>query len=96
MNKIRLFTSWMGTKMIDGFFKLYDEDIRSLTREQFNEFRQADMIRMMGKSSSSPPGPTTPIPPCLGIESEPQLLNPKLLSTTSRRYQEICISIPHL
>ena len=51
----------MGTKMTDGFFELYAEDILSLTREQFNDFRQAAMIRIMGKSSSSPPGPTTPM-----------------------------------
>ena len=61
MNKIRMFTSWMGIKMIEGFFQLYAEDVLAQTREQFNDFRQADMIRMMGKSSSSPPGPTTPM-----------------------------------
>ena len=49
----------MGTKMTDGFFELYTEDLLALTREQFNDFRQADMIRMMGKTSSPPPGPTT-------------------------------------
>ena len=61
MKKIRMFTSWMGTKMTDGFFELYAEDLLSLTREQFNDFRQADMSSMMGKTSSPPPGPTTPM-----------------------------------
>ena len=61
MNKIRMFTSWMGTKMTDGFFELYAEDFLSLAREQFKDFRQTDMIRMMGKSSSPPPQPTTPM-----------------------------------
>ena len=40
MNKIRMFTSWIGTKMTDGIFELYAEDLLSLTREQFNDFRQ--------------------------------------------------------
>ena len=61
MNKIRMFTSWMHTKMTDGFFELYAEDLLSLAREQFNDFRQADMIRMIGKSSPAPTGPTTPM-----------------------------------
>ena len=61
MNKIRMFTFWMGTKLTDAIFKLCAEDILALTREQFNDFRQADMIRMMGKTSSPPPGPTTPM-----------------------------------
>ena len=47
--------------MTDGFFELYAQDILALTREQFNDFRQADMIRMMGKTSSPPHGPTTPM-----------------------------------
>ena len=33
MNKIRMFTSWMGTKMTDGFFELYPVDLLALTRE---------------------------------------------------------------
>ena len=61
MNEIRMFISWMGTKMTDGFFELYAEDLLSVTIEQFSDFRQADMIKMMGKSSSSPPGPNTPM-----------------------------------
>ena len=51
----------MGTKMTDDFFELYAQDLLSLTREQFNDFTQADMIRVMGKSISSPPGPSTPM-----------------------------------
>ena len=51
----------MGTKMTDGLFELQAEDLLSLTREQFNDFRQADMIRMIGKSNPAPPGPTTPM-----------------------------------
>ena len=44
--------------MTDGFFALHTEDILALTREQSNDFRQADMIRMMEKTSS-PSGSTT-------------------------------------
>ena len=31
MNKIRMFTSWMGTIMTGGFFELYAEDLLGLT-----------------------------------------------------------------
>ena len=61
MNKIRMLTSWMGTKMTDAFLELYAEDRLPLAREQFNDFRKADMIRMMRKTSSPTPGPTTPM-----------------------------------
>ena len=44
----------MCTKMTDGIFELYAEDLLALTREQFNDFRQADMIRMIEKPSSPP------------------------------------------
>ena len=52
INKIRMFTIGMGTRMMDGVFELYAEDLLSLTGEQFNDFRQAEMIKMMGESSS--------------------------------------------
>ena len=35
MNKIRLFISWMATKMTDDNFVLYAELLISLTREKF-------------------------------------------------------------
>ena len=77
MNKIRMFTSWMGPKMTDGFFELYAENLLSLTREKFNDFKQADMIRMMAKTSSPPPGPTTRMTTLLDIQKQLYLLNPK-------------------
>ena len=53
-----------------------------MTREQFNEFRQADMIRITGKSSPATPGPTTPVTTLSGYtkgtiasESQPALNN---------------------
>ena len=51
INKIRMFTSWMGTKMTYGIFERNAEDLLALTREQINDCRQADMIRMMGKQA---------------------------------------------
>ena len=47
--------------MTDGYFGLYAEDPLSLTREQFSDFRETDMIRMMSKLSPPPLGPTTPM-----------------------------------
>ena len=61
MNKIRMFRSWMSTKMTNGVFALHTEDLLALTREQFNDFRQADMIRMMEKTSPPPSESTTPM-----------------------------------
>ena len=49
----------MGTK--SAVFELYAEDLLALTREQFNDFRLVDMIRMIGKTSSLPSGSTTPM-----------------------------------
>ena len=96
MNKIRMFTSWMGTKMTDGIFELYAENLLSLTREQFNDFRQADMIRMIGKSNPAPPGPTTPMTTLSGytkgtIASESQAA----LNNFKEEYQKRCITISH-
>ena len=53
MNKIRLFIIWMATKMTDDNFKLYAELPISLTREQFNNFRQEDMKRLYNVSRPS-------------------------------------------
>ena len=40
-------------------FELYAKDLLTLTREQFNNFRQKDMIMMTSGPTSPPPGPTT-------------------------------------
>ena len=61
MNKIRMFISWMTTKITDYTFELYAQHLLSLTRHQFNKFRQADMIRMNDMSKSTPPEATTPM-----------------------------------
>ena len=47
--------------MTDNTFELYAEDLLALAREQSNNFRQEDMIRMARGPSSPPPGPTTPM-----------------------------------
>ena len=61
MNKIRLFIIWMATKMTDDNFKLYAELPISLTREQFNNFRQEDMKRLYNVSRPSHIEPHTPM-----------------------------------
>ena len=59
MNKIRMFISWMTTKMTDFTIELYAEHLLTLTRCQFNKFRQAKMIRMNDMSKSPPLEATT-------------------------------------
>ena len=79
----------MGTRMTNGFFELYAEDLLSLTREQFNDFREADMVRMMEKPSSPPPAPTTPVTTLSGytkgtVTSESQVALNKFRKGTKR------------
>ena len=78
MNKLRLFIRWMFTSTTDSTFKLYAEDLLALTREQFDNFRQKDMISMAGGPKSPLPGPTTPMTTFIGhtkgtTASEPQI-----------------------
>ena len=77
-----------------AFFELYAEDLLALTRRQFNDFRQADMIRMMGKTSSPPPGPTTPMTTLSGytkrtLTSESQAALNNFKKATRRVHQHI-------
>ena len=61
MNKLRLFISWISTRMKDTTFEHYAEHLLALTWEQYNDFRQEDMIRLTSGPTSSPPEPTTPM-----------------------------------
>ena len=61
MNKHRLFVSWMAMRIEDTTFELYAEHVLALTQEQYNDFRQQDMIRMTRGPTSQPPEPTTPM-----------------------------------
>ena len=61
MNKLRLLISWMSTRMKEITFELYAEYLIGLTHEQYNHFRQENMIKMSSVPSSPLPGPTTPI-----------------------------------
>ena len=61
MNKLRLFISWMATRMTDDNFKLHADLIISLTREQVNKFRQEDMKRWYPMSRPSHIEPHTPM-----------------------------------
>ena len=63
MNKLKLFISWMSTRMREATSELYAEHLLALTHEQFNDFRQEVMIRMSSVPTASPPGPTTPMTP---------------------------------
>ena len=59
MNKIRLFISWMSTRMTDTTVELYAEDLLALTYGDFNVLRTADLNRVSSGPISPPPGPTT-------------------------------------
>ena len=63
MHKLKLFIKWMSTRMKDTIFELSAENLLALTYEDFNVFRQADMIKMMSKSSSPPTTPLTSYTP---------------------------------
>ena len=62
MYKHKLFINWMSTRMKYTTFELSPEHLSLLTYEDFNVFRQEDMIRMRSEPASPPPGPTTPTP----------------------------------
>ena len=61
MNKVKLFIKCMSTKMKDFTFKLSADHLLFLSYEEFNVFRQADMMSMGSNPKSSPPCPTTPM-----------------------------------
>ena len=61
MNMLRLFIKWMSTRKKESTFELYAENLLVMTREQFNNFRQEDMIRIASGPTSPRPGPTTPM-----------------------------------
>ena len=61
MNRLRLFIRWMSTRMKYTTFEFSAEHLLAITFDKFNVFRQADMIRMGSKPTSSPPCQTTPM-----------------------------------
>ena len=63
MNELKLFIKWMSTRMKDTTFEHSAEYLLALTYEEFNVFRQEDMIRMSSEPTAPPPGPTTPMTP---------------------------------
>ena len=46
MGKIRLFISWMSTTTKENTFQLSSQYLPSLTYQDFNKFKQEDMIRI--------------------------------------------------
>ena len=62
MNKMKLFISWMSTRMKNKTIQLSSEYLRTLSYEHFKDFRQAHMIRMTEVPTATTPSPTTPFP----------------------------------
>ena len=60
MNKIKLFISWMSTRKKENTFQLSTQYLLSLTYQDFNKFRQEDMIRTT--KVPTPPTPSTDRP----------------------------------
>ena len=63
MNKIKLFISWMSTRMKNKTMHPSSEYLLVLAYEQFNDFMQAHMIRMIELPTAPPPGPNILIAP---------------------------------
>ena len=61
----QVFISWMSTRMRGTTFELYAEHLLALTHEQYNDFRQEEMIKMSAPVSPLP-GPTTHMTTCTG------------------------------
>ena len=51
----------MSNRIKNTPFELHTEHLLALTQEQYNDFRQEDMIRMTSGPTSPPPEPTTPM-----------------------------------
>ena len=87
MTKIEMFVKWMSERMINGSFKLYDEFLTSLTREQFINFRQEDM-RILYNSRPSHIEPHTPMTTFTGHTKSSATSDHKLPLSTSRGYKK--------
>ena len=74
-------------------FEFHTEQRLALIYEEFNVFRQEDMIMTSIEPKSQQPTPMTTL---TVIQNEVQLLNPKFPSITSDRVQKGCISLSHL
>ena len=59
MSKIKMLISWMSTRKKDTTFQHSSKYLPPLTLEDFNEFRQGDVIRITKVPTDSTPSPTT-------------------------------------
>ena len=62
MNKMKLFISWISTRKKEATFQLSSQYLLSLTYQDFNKFRQEDMIRMTKMPTAPTPSTTKPFP----------------------------------
>ena len=60
MHKIKLFISWMLTRMKGNTFKLSSQFFLSLKYQDFNKFRQENMFRMTKVPTTQTPSTTKP------------------------------------
>ena len=62
MNKMKLFLSWMSTRKKETTFQVSSQHLLSLTYQDFNKFRQEDMISMTKVRTAPTPRTTKPFP----------------------------------
>ena len=60
MNKLKLLISLMPTLNLENAFQLSSQYLLSLTYQDFNKFRQEDMIRMTKVPTTQTPSTTKP------------------------------------
>ena len=61
MSKLKLFIRWMSTRTKDIKFVLSAKHLLALTYEDFNVFRQAELIRISSEPTATPPCPNRPM-----------------------------------
>ena len=84
----------MSTRMKKTAFELYAEHLLAPTQEQYNDFRQEDMIRMTSGPTSPPLDPATPMTTFTGhrkgsIASESQVAINSFKKGTKRDASDI-------
>ena len=62
MSKMKLLISWMSTRKKETTFQLSSQYLLSLTSQDFNKFRQENMIRMTKVTTSPTPSTAKPFP----------------------------------
>ena len=60
MNKMRMFIGWMSTRKTESTFQLSSQYLLSPTYQDFNKFRQENMIRMIKMQTTQTSSSTKP------------------------------------